>query len=91
MSTTCLFTILLTLLDLIVTNQTLWHETVTEVVENSNHGEQFSVDINPKMFHDIQTAPGRLVSKADQLIDNCTTNLAEAWMHIRCKFDGEKS
>lgn len=32
----------------------------------------------------------RLVEKAPQLIGNLTTNLAEAWMHIRCKFDGGK-
>ncbi len=28
--------------------------------------------------------------KANQLIDNVTTNLAESWMHIRAKFDGGK-
>ena len=50
----CLFTIILTILDLIVTNPTFWHETVTEYVENSNHGEQFPVEINPKIFHDFK-------------------------------------
>ncbi len=32
----------------------------------------------------------RLVAKAEQLIDNVTTNLAESWMHVRTKFDGGK-
>ena len=41
-------------------------------------------------MHDIQVLVSRLVSKAGQLIHNLTTNLAENWMHIRCKFDGGK-
>ncbi len=45
---------------------------------------------NPKMMHDIQTALSRLVSKASQLIENVTTNVAECWMHIRSKYDGGK-
>ena len=31
-----------------------------------------------------------LAAKAPQLISNFTTNMAEAWMHTRCKFDGGK-
>ena len=56
------------------------------------------------MVYDIQRAVSRLVGKAPQLIGrlktlnnsvcitlcNFTTNLAESWMHIRCKFDGGK-
>ena len=42
------------------------------------------------MMHDIQTALSRLVSKASQLIENVTTNVAESWMHIRSKYDGGK-
>jgi len=42
------------------------------------------------LMHDIQILVGRLVSKAKQLIQNSTTNLAENWMQIRCKFDGGK-
>ena len=32
----------------------------------------------------------RLTPKSDRLIGNNTTNAAEAWMHIRSKFDGGK-
>ena len=32
----------------------------------------------------------RLSEKSDRLIGNFTSNLAESWMHIRCKFDGGK-
>lgn len=42
-------------------------------------------------MHDIQVLlVSRLVGKAHQLIKNFTTNLAENWMQIRCKFDGGK-
>ena len=39
---------------------------------------------------DVQVLVSRLVSKADRLIKNFTTNIAENWMQIRCKFDGGK-
>ena len=42
------------------------------------------------MMHDIQTVLSRPVSKASQLIENVTTNVAEVWMHIRSKYDGGK-
>ncbi len=41
-------------------------------------------------MHDIQVLVSRLVAKAQQLLGNETTNLAECWMHIRAKFDGGK-
>ena len=48
------------------------------------------MDVNPRLFHDIQRALSRLVSKAEQLIDNATTNIADSWMHIRTQYDGGK-
>ena len=48
------------------------------------------IPLTDKMMHDIQVILSRLVAKASQLIGNFTTNLAEAWMHIRTKFDGGK-
>ena len=30
----------------------------------------------------------RLSEKSDRLIGHFTSNLAESWMHMRCKFDG---
>ena len=46
--------------------------------------------IQPRMYHDIQVILSRLVAKAEQLVENVTTNLAESWMHVRAKFDGGK-
>ena len=46
--------------------------------------------IDSKMMADIQVTVGRLIAKAGQLIGNFTSNLAEVWMHMRCKFDGGK-
>ena len=43
-----------------------------------------------KLHHDIQSVLSRLVGKANQLICNVTTNIAESWMHIRSKFDTGK-
>ena len=53
-------------------------------------GGEMATAINPKLYHDIQVILSRLVAKAEQLIDNVTTNLAESWMHVRTKFDGGK-
>ncbi len=58
--------------------------------EEARRGGTTPTTIDPKLYHDIQTVLSRLVAKASQLIDNETTNLAEAWMHIRSKFDGGK-
>ena len=69
----------------------MWRETVTDVVEEEvKQGGPIPTQLNKKMIFDIQAVVGRLVSKASQLIDNETTNLAESWMHIRSKFDGGK-
>ena len=43
--------------------------------------------IDLHLYHDVQAALCSLVGKAKQLLGNCTTNLAECWMHIRTKFD----
>ena len=59
-------------------------------MEARRGGPTTSTPIDPKMMADISIIVGRLVAKAEQLIGNFTTNIAEAWMHIRCKFDGGK-
>ena len=46
--------------------------------------------IDPHLYHDVQAALSSLDGKAEQLLGNCTTNLAECWMHIRTKYDGGK-
>ena len=43
------------------------------------------------LFFRIQRAGDRLVSNASSLITNSTSNLAECFMGIRCKFDGGKA
>ena len=42
------------------------------------------------LYFRIQRAGDRLVSNASSLIANSTSNLAECFMGIRCKFDGGK-
>ena len=59
-------------------------------MNDAHRGGSVPIEIDPKLFHDIQTALSRLVSKAGQLIDNATTNVAESWMHVRSKYDGGK-
>ncbi len=74
--------------------ESLWRETTEDddpaTEREIRRGGQVTADINPKLFHDIQVILSRLVGKAEQLIDNVTTNLAESWMHVRSKFDGGK-
>ena len=44
-------------------------------------------DIEKFIIQDVSLLLSRIVEKADCLIGNETTNIAESWMHIRCKFD----
>ena len=71
----------------------MWEETLADdaaTERESRHGGATPTEINPQMMHDIQVLVSRLAGKARQLIKNFTTNLAENWMQIRCKFDGGK-
>ena len=71
----------------------LWAETTADdsaTEKDARRGGQTPTAINPILLHDIQTVLTRLVGKANQLIDNETTNIAESWMHIRSKYDGGK-
>ncbi len=70
-----------------------WRETVDDTPATeaeARRGGLTRTEIDSKMLHDISSVVGRLVAKANQLIGNHTTNLAECWMHIRTKFDGGK-
>ena len=62
----------------------------TTLTDARRGGVPTHTPIDPKMMADIQVTVGRLIAKAGQLIGNFTTNLAETWMHMRCKFDGGK-
>ena len=47
-------------------------------------------DLDPDLLKDMYIILNRMAEKSDRLIGNFTSNLAESWMHIRCKFDGGK-
>ncbi len=53
-------------------------------------GGETATKVDPKVYHNIQVVLSRLVTKAEQLVDNVTTNIAESWMHLRSKYDGGK-
>ncbi len=46
--------------------------------------------VSDELLRDLQVLVDRLASKASRLIKNFTTNIAENWMNVRCKFDGGK-
>ena len=72
---------------------TMWVDTMDEdaaVLEDASNGAKHPVPVSDELLHDIQVCVSSLVAKAPQLIGNFTTNLAEGWMNIRCKFDGGK-
>ena len=48
------------------------------------------IDLESEILTDVSVLLSRLADKSDRLITNSTTNLAEAWMNIRAKFDGGK-
>ena len=71
----------------------LWQETVDDSQETeaaSRRGGDTPLNVSPQLLHNVQLLVSRLDAKSRQLVGNHTTNLAEAWMHIRCKFDGGK-
>ena len=56
----------------------------------ANVQDQAPSEINIELMHDLQVLVYRLASKANRLINNFTTNIAENWINVRCKFDGGK-
>ena len=71
-----------------ICKETIADNSATEL--EARQGGITPTSINPQLLYDIQVQLNRLIEKADQLIENVTTNLAECWMHIRTKFDGGK-
>ena len=47
-------------------------------------------DLDKQLLADVTLLLNRVAAKSERLLENTTTNLAESWMHIRSKFDGEK-
>ncbi|CAG2204291.1 unnamed protein product [Mytilus edulis] len=70
----------------------LWTEgTSIEAQEETRKGTHINYsDVEQYIIQDVCTLLSRISEKADRLLGNNTTNLAESWMHIRCKFDGGK-
>ena len=71
----------------------LWQETVDDTPateKDAQCGEPAPTQVDRNLLLDVEILVSRLVAKAGQLIGNFTTNLAENWMSIRCKFDGGK-
>jgi len=66
------------------------NDSETTLTDARRGGIPTCTPINPKMMADIPITVGRLIAKAGQLLGDFTTNLAESWMHMRCKFDGGK-
>ena len=61
----------------------LWREICTEdpaYEAEILRGGEVATTLQPRMYHDIQVILSRLVAKAEQLVENVTTNLAESWM-----------
>ena len=77
-----------------MSNENYWKDSVkdlTEVEEKSiRKGGKSNGSVDEQMLKDIFFYLNRMAEKADRLIGNFTSNLAESWMHIRCKFDGGK-
>ena len=64
---------------------------IHNVEEESRGGDSsLNTHIEQDLFFRVQRAGDRLVSLAPQLISNSTSNIAECFMNIRCKFDGGK-
>ena len=70
--------------------QELQHDILIHNEEDEARGANTSYSHKNDLFFRIQRAGDRLVSMAPQLISNSTSNVAEAFMNIRCKFDGGK-
>ena len=73
--------------------QEIESESIMHEDEDEARGGDGSINrktIPDDLFFRVQRAGDRLVSMASQLVANKTTNLAECYMNMRCKFDGGK-
>ena len=73
--------------------QEMEEERVMHEEEDEARGGDSTMDrknVPNDLFFRVHRAGDRLVSIAPQLVSNKTTNIAECFMNIRCKFDGGK-
>ena len=72
----------------------MWHESVKEMSESEvnliRNGGKSTVLADEDLLKDVYFLLNRMAGKSDRLICNFTSNLAESWMNVRCKFDGGK-
>ena len=78
--------------DLLTDQAAYWDEGLSIDAQEEARGDSQlrPSDLPTDLLRDITLILERVASKSDRLIGNSTTNLAECWMHIRCKFDGGK-
>lgn len=70
---------------------TFWEEGASaEELEKSRYCSFDFHDVEKFIIQDVSILLMKIAEKAERLIGNTTTNIAESWMHIRCKFDGGK-
>ncbi|KAK3104196.1 hypothetical protein FSP39_025198 [Pinctada imbricata] len=70
----------------------MWREMKDEEkLEESRFGYEGQGEIDLEILKDVRFLLNRVALKSGSLIGNFTTNLAESWMSIRCKFDGGKT
>ena len=69
-----------------------WQEGATEAQQEAVRciSDATALGINTSMMIDIAVGLNRVAAKADRLLANTTSNLAESWMAKRTKFDGGK-
>ena len=69
-----------------------WVEGTAESDEELSRGASplGCIEVEMNLIRDVKVLLMRLANKAEKLIGNFTTNLAESWMGVRSKFDGGK-
>ena len=80
--------------DIIINQCDYWQNTIHEYTEKEVEilrvGGDKNTKVDQQMLKDVFLFLNRMADKADRLIGIFTSNLAESWMNIRCKFDGGK-
>ena len=83
--------------DIIINRVDYWrdsiHDLFTEDSDNLRKGGSSLKEIGSlteSLLKDLFLYLNRIAERSNRLIGNFTSNLAESWMNIRCKFDGGK-
>lgn len=79
--------------DIFETQCQYWNLPSKDEEENCRYSEKNIVELSEvsDIIRDVSVFLNRLADKSNRLLGNFTTNLAENWMSIRCKFDGGKN